>query len=904
MTRPGLPAAAALTAIAAWLSFSTLAVAADGARIGLLPLSLSALIFTLAAVAAVVALARAGASLAPFALLILVLLPWTPLPAPAPLLLWAGEVRWLIWTAVAVIACSTVARRFPLERLPAAVSAAVRQKPALVAGALAFLIFAVSARAVSPSIPGGDEPHYLVITQSLLLDGDIKIENNHRRGDYQAYYAGSLAPHFIRRGRNGEIYSIHAPGLSALVAPAFAIAGYRGVVFLLLLLSASGSALAWHLAWRASGRRDAAWFGWAAVTLSATTIFHSFTVYPDGIASVITLTGVWALMRAEEERRTGDIRQWPWFLHGAALALLPWLHSRYALLAGCVGALVILRLSTTKSPAGKAMAFLAVPALSALAWMTFFLVVYGVADPSAPYGNVNEFSLGFIPGGLAGLLFDQRFGLIANAPVLLVGIAGLGMMLRVTRASAGATGTTEPAGMNDRRLAAELLFVIVPYLLTATSYAMWWAGWSAPARFANPAVLIFAIPCAVAWARIRNRGSRTVAAGALALTGFVSGVLVFTDGGRLAYNTREAPALWLQWASTLASLADGVPIWYRGREGVFALEIAVWATALGGAWLAARSLAGARRLRQRGTFATVVVTLFLCATMIAVTVVWRLHGSVAPRPAAAELALLRDVARTPRALVLQVSSPRLIAPDALLPLLTLEPEVARVSGARGRIDPTVAALPAVPAGRYRLRLEGGGAGGWLMLGIGQDQFAVHSEALSWPAAPIELDFPVDVRALVVRGDEDARRSIRRVLVEPLSLVDSRSRLTNLMARRAVKYDGASVFFLDDRSFAEPEGFWLGGSRQTSFVVQSDDARASLSFKLRNAPVENRLTLESGQWREELTLAAGEVRQIDVPLAPNQRAAMVTSTTTAGFRPSESTPGSRDDRFLGVWVQRP
>jgi hypothetical protein len=191
-----------------------------------------------------------------------------------------------------------------------------------------------------------------------------------------------------------------------------------------------------------------------------------------------------------------------------------------------------------------------------------------------------------------------------------------------------------------------------------------------------------------------------------------------------------------------------------------------------------------------------------------------------------------------------------------------------------------------------------------MLGVGQDQFALRSEALSWPAAPIELDFPVDVRALVVRGDEDARRSIRRVLVEPLTLVDSGSRLTNLMARRAVKYDGASVFFLDDRSFAEPEGFWLGGSRQSSFVVQSDDARASVSFTLRNAPVANQLTLESGQWREELTLAAGEVRQIDVPLAPGQRSALVNATTTAGFRPSESTPGSRDDRFLGVWVHRP
>ena len=60
------------------------------------------------------------------------------------------------------------------------------------------------------------------------------------------------------------------------------LAGYRGVVFLLLVLAACGSALAWHLAWLASGSRGAAWFGWAAVTLSATTIFHSFTVYPDG----------------------------------------------------------------------------------------------------------------------------------------------------------------------------------------------------------------------------------------------------------------------------------------------------------------------------------------------------------------------------------------------------------------------------------------------------------------------------------------------------------------------------------------------------------------------------------------------------------------------------------------------
>ena len=51
----------------------------------------------------------------------------------------------------------------------------------------------------------------------------------------------------------------------------------------------------------------------------------------------------------------------------------------------------------------------------------------------------------------------------------------------------------------------------------------------------------------------------------------------------------------------------------------------------------------------------------------------------------------------------------------------------------------------------------------------------------------------------------------------------------------------------------------------------------------------------------MTLAPGEERQVQVPLAPGQRAALVTATTHRGFRPSESTPGSRDERFLGVWV---
>jgi hypothetical protein len=888
MTRLALPAAALLAAVAAWLSAGTFALATpDGPRIALLPVSPNVLVAAAVVASVVVVLARAGASVTPLWLLVLVFIPWLPVPLPAAFLIWAGSLRWLAWMAVGLLMIASIDRgrwRGPLSL------AIVRARPRLSAGICAFAIYAVSAWFVSPSIPSGDEPHYLIITQSLLLDHDLKIENNHRRGDYQSYISGQLAPHYIARGRNGEIYSIHAPGLSALVAPAFAIGGYHGVVLFLLLVAACGSALTWHVAWLATRSPSAAWFGWAAVTLSATTIFHTFTVYPDGVGGVLVLTGVWALVRAEQERENGSERALPWLLHGLALAALPWLHSRFAFLAGTLGALVLLRLSSTKNPAGKAVAFLSIPTVSAICWLGMFVVIYGTPDPAAPYGTMREFSLSFIPGGLAGLLFDERFGLIANAPVLVCAIGGLAMMIRSHETRVG------------KRLALELLFVIVPYLLTATSFAMWWAGWSAPARFANPAVLTLAIPCAVAWQRMRRRATRIVAAGALGLTTFMSCVLVVTDGGRLAYNTRETTALWLDWASRLTSLGEGLPLWMRGREGEFVRDIVVWTAALLLAWLVARAAEARAAFADRTRLATLITALYAGAGMLAVTLVWNLRAVDSVRAAPAQLELLRHLADD-RGIAFSLTPPRRVSQSDILRMVRIEsaPRTG-VAGGLGRNEQPLIALPTIPAGRYRVLTRTNRPGGWLLIGVAQDQFALKSEPLAWPPKPIEIEFPVAVRALLVRGDEDARRGVRSVVVEPLSLMPRAARVTDAVARSAVKYADASVYFLDDRSFPEPDAFWIAGRHETTVVMQPDQPRSSIDVRVRNAPVDNRVTFESGQWREALTLTPGEERIIKIPIAPGSAAALVTMTSASGFRPSESVPESRDQRFLGAWIK--
>src|SRR6185503_2710475 len=193
-----------------------------------------------------------------------------------------------------------------------------------------------------------------------------------------------------------------------------------------------------------------------------TAIFHSFTIYPDGLGGLLTITNMRALLRADEESKSGATSLRPWLLHGAALAMLPWLHSRFAVLAAGLGALILLRLGSTKNPAGKAVAFLGVPAISAVLWVGYFVAIYGRPDPSSAYGAGEIVSFAFVPGGLAGLLFDQRFGLVTYAPSLAVAFVGLGVML---------------ARRGFRRLALELLFVVIPYLLIVTHFAMWWGGW-------------------------------------------------------------------------------------------------------------------------------------------------------------------------------------------------------------------------------------------------------------------------------------------------------------------------------------------------------------------------------------------------------------------------------------------
>jgi len=825
--------------------------------------------------------------------LVLVFLPWLPTTVPASFLVWTGALASLIWLAAAIGVVALAVSNFTLYGPPSP----------LLPGVLAATAFSLAAWGVSPSLPGGDEPHYLVITQSLLKDGDLKIENNHRRGDYRAYFAGDLAPHSGRPGRNREVYSIHAPGVPALVLPAFAIGGYHGVVVFLILLSAAGCALAWWLALRVTGSLSAAWFGWAAVTAAAPFLLESYTVFPDGPGAILVLTGFWALLRAEREQirpnrggaESSEESGWGiWMLHGTALALLPWMHTRFAVLAGTLGGLVLVRIARVANPLGKAVAFLAVPALSALAWLFFFTIVYGTPDPSAPYAGDTQNSLAYFPDGFGGLLFDQGFGLFATAPVLAVAVAGF---------------------WRARRLAIDWLVVALPYLLAVGTYAMWWAGLSGPARFLVPLILPLAIPAACGWAAA-SRGARVVMVSALVVSAWLSVIMAGAGGGRLAYHTRNeggaTAAPWLEWANHVVDLPAAFPAFVpqpvqpdpgglvsranAARGGFTAMS--PWLLSLGAA--TALILIGVRwRPRARvETLAVGATMAFAAAAMLAMLLVWIMDRRDPYTLVTAQMDVVRQFAGGRVAAVSLTPLHRLTMEEAW----DMRMEVPVRRGRGGRPNAPIVAFPAVPAGSYQLSVRRRGGDGWVMVGVGNDQFNIVMQPIAAYDAGMRIDLPVDVRALLVRTDEGARAQLDSVALRPLTRASAR--LTPDTARRAVRYGDTIAFFLDDRAFPEPSGFWVAGARETRAVFQPDAPRP-LALVLRNGAAANTVTIECGTWKDDVAMAPGEERRIDVPGDPQGAVArLVRIASSARFRPSDVNAGSRDTRLLGVFVRIP
>jgi hypothetical protein len=438
-----------------------------------------------------------------------------------------------------------------------------------------------------------DEPHYLIIMQSLVFDRDLDLTNQYDSESYREFYPDRLPDiHAIQVGPRQ--YPIRDLGLPLIGSVPFAAGGRAGVVGLMGIVAAALAAQLYLACRDLRIAHRAAFLGTALIGLTHPVLTYTTQIYPELLAALAFVSAA-RLVRAGRGAT-------PLALAGAAAlaGVLPWLSTRAALIAlglGVVIAYCALRPLPPVSPAQRVVRvaaaaapfFALVAALLLVNWLLFGRLMVG-----AGYYLVSDQQpvLTFTPQlGTLGLLFDRTFGLIPRAPIFLV--AALGVVALWWRG---------PAPL----LVALLLGWLVVFIYIA-SIAFWWADGGPPSRYLVAGLPFIAVVLAAGLERLeslRYAAWRALAAGLAAVSLFIA--YVYAVLPNIAYDLapdirlsgRDGQLFEFVGRLVRPNPADAFPSIVRATPPDFVLGV-LWLALIGGLLIL-----GMDRRRQTGPGST------------------------------------------------------------------------------------------------------------------------------------------------------------------------------------------------------------------------------------------------------------------------------------------------------------
>jgi hypothetical protein len=573
-----------------------------------------------------------------------------------------------------------------------------------------------------------------------------------------------------------------------------------------------------------------------------------------------------------------------WLLRGACLAALPWLHTKFVVLLAALTAFLLLQL---RNRLWNAAAFLLPIVLSSIAWIGFFYVVYGTADPTAPYGAAYMAQLvrfDNLPRSVLGLLFDQKFGLLVYSPVYFVAGVGAWLLLR---------------DRVWRSLTVAMLLTTLLYVASSGRYYMWWGGSSAPARFLVPVLPLFAPMVAAALWRIRSDAGRAAAAALAAFSLIVAAVGVFRPERLLLYSEPHGIARFLEVIQGSAPLSLALPTFTE----------ADWLAAVprGVPWVLAAGLAFC--LVLLATRWTNRSSLFWIGAVEAIAFVFigGLLSGPFPEAARAETVLRGKFG------LMEALDPAQLRGFDYATWARLDGEgVLRASsltiarqGHEGVPEGRIGGLLSLPPGSYTVRVwfAGGPRDGDLLLSLGRGNVIARAAGPLANPATLTFELPVSIHAWVVLSNPQSARAVRTVEITPLALVPRPSRL-NLTAVAVEAIEGrpnALLVYADDNTYPEGGVFWTRGTdRGTVFVVPAGAAQIVLTLHI--GPNAGLVRLEAAGEHRDTVMAANETQRVVIAAPIGVPVVPVSVQAPGWFRPIDVEPGSTDMRALGCQVR--
>jgi hypothetical protein len=352
--------------------------------------------------------------------------------------------------------------------------------------AVAFAVYLTTLVVMDPEAIG-DEPHYFLFAQSLVLDGDLDLANDYasRERTLAACECFPLKPQAYRYTSAESLVPYHGAGMALLLAPAVALGGLALVRLAMVLVAALLADQLYRLLVQLGVARPIyRWSAWVAVAFCLPLVAFSNQIYPEVAGALLTVIALRVVVTPSPRKRV--------LLAGAiAGAALPWLHARFWPMSVLVFAGLAYRASRG-SGLRSVLPRVAVPyAVSAGALAGLLVALYGSPLPNVAYEPESSLTIG--SGGwtfwhryLLADFLNPGVGWIPYAPVHWLGLAGIGCAIWLFRGAAVA-----------------IVAAVLGYALLIESIGHP-VGYEFPARFLIVVIPLVAIPLAIVLETVRT----------------------------------------------------------------------------------------------------------------------------------------------------------------------------------------------------------------------------------------------------------------------------------------------------------------------------------------------------------------------------------------------------------------
>jgi hypothetical protein len=366
----------------------------------------------------------------------------------------------------------------------------------------------------------GDEPHYLLVAESIAYDGDVDLTNDYasraRVTKVTSVFPLDYNYEAAVYTKSGELRPAHGVGLSAFLAPAVALGGLTGARIAMVLLAALLADQLYRLLRDLRLRRRYRNLAWVAAVFCLPVLAFSSQIYPELPGALLVVVSLRIMI-------VGPRSPAALALGSAAAAALVWLHVRYlilsvAVLLGLAIAACSKRREGTEPPRGRTLgertraASVSVFEYAGIAvkhWCTVAVPIvipyavgfgllaaayqrwYGSPDPRAPYSafsnaDVGSAGLSFLYDYVLRDLLNPVGGWIPFAPVHWLGFAALGCLV---------------VWFGWRALACIGAAVAYELVLASAGASI---GWGLPGRYPMIVIPLIAIPLALVIQEIRS----------------------------------------------------------------------------------------------------------------------------------------------------------------------------------------------------------------------------------------------------------------------------------------------------------------------------------------------------------------------------------------------------------------